>query len=281
MVCILGTAGGVYLWRQEQDSPPALPPVLPTANTRGPAPTKAAVSDERLETPAAVVDQFIKATLGTVPEATLNYEQARSLMTASYAATFNSAAFVPTAYGIQDGPTAYEIASEELSDSTATVLVLGYWDDDLSRRWQFALQIENLEWKIAAIDLLPLAGTEPAELTALRALEGEWELVEDDGEPSERFQLQLEADGRMRLRLIDEYTDRSGIEELERFYLELRSDGPRRWQGDLVHVDWDPEAGETTEWDREPIVILLSADGDEMLLGPPASDAFVARRVGP
>jgi hypothetical protein len=229
-----------------------------------------------------VVDDFVRATLGTVPGAAIDYDQARSLMTVSYAREFDSAGFVPIAYGIQDGPTTYEIGDEETSGSTATVTVLGYWGGELGRRWGFALQQEEGAWRIAAINSLPVASSEPmpdAASGSLEALIGEWEIVEDDVDAGERFRLQLEPDGRLRLRLVDEYIDIEGIEDLDRFYLELEPEGARRWVGDAVNVEWDPETDEITEWSREPVVILLSDDGEEMLLGPPESEGVVARRV--
>jgi len=229
-----------------------------------------------------VVDDFVRATLGTVPGAAIDYDQARSLMTAAYAREFDSAGFVPIAYGIQDGPTTYEIGDEETSGSTATVMVLGYWGGELGRRWGFALQQEEGAWRIAAITILDTTGPEPtpgAASDSLDVLEGEWEIVGDDVDAGERFRLQLEPDGRLRLRMVDEYIDVEGIEDLERFYLELEPEGTRRWVGEAVNVEWDPETDEFTEWSREPVVVLLSADGEEMILGPPESEGVVARRV--
>jgi hypothetical protein len=125
---------------------PTATPTPPAAGTGADQPTP--------EPPAAVVDAFIRATLGSVPGAAVDHDRARALMTAEYAADFDSPEFVPLVYGIQDGPTSYEIASEDLSGSAATVLVLGYWGDDLGRRWSFALDQEGGAWKVAAIAIL-------------------------------------------------------------------------------------------------------------------------------
>jgi hypothetical protein len=107
-----------------------------------------------LPSPTAVVDEFLRVTLGTVPGATVDYDRARVLMTVAYAAEFDSPAFVPLTYGIQDGPTSYEIAAEEISGSTATVVVLGYWEADLGRQWRFVLEEEAGLWRVANIEVL-------------------------------------------------------------------------------------------------------------------------------
>lgn len=123
---------------------------------------------------------------------------------------------------------------------------------------------------------------EAATPAPLDVLVGEWEIVEGDaGEAGLRFRLLAEPDGRLRIRTQDEYADTQGIEDLERFYLELEPDGPRRWAGHAVAADGDPETDETTEGSRDPVVVLLSEDGNEMLMGPPQSEGFVARRVAP
>ena len=113
-----------------------------------------------LPSPVDVVDEFIQVTLGTVPSAAVDYDRARVLMTIAYAAEFNSPAFVPLTYGIQEGPSSYEIGSEEIAGSTATVLVLGYWGADLGRQWRFVLKEEAGLWRVASIETLEVA--EPA-----------------------------------------------------------------------------------------------------------------------
>ncbi len=64
-----------------------------------PEPAEPAEPDP-LESPASVVEDFVRATLGTVPEADLDYDYARSLMTTGYAYEFDSLEFVPLTYGI-------------------------------------------------------------------------------------------------------------------------------------------------------------------------------------
>jgi serine/threonine-protein kinase len=136
----------------------ALPVTAPPTPTEPVDVSEAAV--QSVDPPASVVDDFVRATLGSVPGAAVDYDKARTLMTADYAAEFDSPEFVPQAYGIQDGPDSYEIAAEDVSGSTATVLVLGFWGADPQREWYFALEQQGALWRIAAIDTLPL--TEPA-----------------------------------------------------------------------------------------------------------------------
>ena len=104
--------------------------------------------------PSVVTEAFMLATLGTLPGASLDDSRAKGLMTASYAPEFDSPGFVPLTYGIQDGPTSYEIAEEEISGSTATVTVWGYWRGDLGRLWQFRLERESDAWQIAGIEII-------------------------------------------------------------------------------------------------------------------------------
>ena len=113
---------------------------------------------QALPSPTAVVDAFVRATLGTVPGASVDYDRARALMTVGYAAAFDAPEFVPLTYGIQEGPTTYEIGAEEVSGSTATVLVLGYWGADLGRQWRFALQEEAGLWRVSDVEVLEAAG---------------------------------------------------------------------------------------------------------------------------
>lgn len=290
MACVLAASGGALLWWRGQAGQPATPAVVsPTDATVPPAtpePTEPIAPDpDPLESPASVVEDFVRATLGTVPGADLDYDLARSLMTAGYATEFGSPEFVPLAYGIQEGPTAYDIEAEQVSGRTATVEVAGYWWGELGRRWAFSLQQEEGAWKIAAIDVVAVSGPEPTEARAPASLEllvGEWLIVAgDDSDVGERFRIQLEPDDRLRVRMVDEHTDIEGIEDLERYYLDLQQAGAGRWEGHTVTVDWDPETDETTEWSRNPVVVLLSDDGDEMIIGPPDSEGLIARRVRP
>lgn len=292
LACLLVGGGGAFLLSRGADpeptNPAAVPPTRAALATEPAAPTAASepvepAPAEPTEPPATVVDAFVKATLGSVPGADIDYDHARSLMTTSYAAQFDSPAFVPTTYGIQDGPTAYDIASEDIAGTTATVEVIGEWGGEPGRRWVFSLTQEGGSWKIASIEGLPVSdsgGAGGAASTSTEPLLGEWQTDEGEGsDVSDRFRILQEPDGRLRVRWVDEYSDIEGIEDLEQYYLELEPDGPGRWVGEAVTTSWDPDTGETTEDGREPVVLILSDGDQQLLIGPPASEGIVARRV--
>lgn len=291
-VCLLVAAGGVFLWWRGQAAEPQVSVDFPATDTPRPATTlqptelatpKTVGSPVALEPPASVVEDFIRTTLGSVPGAAVDYDRARSLMTASYAAQFDTPAFIPSTYGIQEGPIAYEVSSEEISAATATVIVVGYWGEEPGRRWSFVLNQEAGAWKIAAISGLPTSGADRTDDTAsasTQALFGEWQVAEGEGSDlSDRFRILQEPDGRLRVRWVDEYTDIEGIEDLERFYLEIEPQGEGRWAGEAISVSWDPETGKTTEEGCEPVVLILSDNGQQLLIGPPDSEGVAARRV--
>ena len=204
-----------------------------------------------LPSPAAVVDEFVRVTLGTVPSAAVDYDRARVLMTAAYAAEFNSPEFVPLTYGIQQGPTSYEIAAEDLSGSTATVLVLGYWGADLGRQWRFVLEEEAGLWRVTSIEVLDAgkpADHEDAqssfwqlnpELEAFTVNEqGGWKLVVAFDPPAE----DIGADVRIEYRREDDGSlaysqESSGVISAGRIRLTLDSD----WTGyDLSQLGFTP-----------------------------------------
>jgi len=102
--------------------------------------------------PQEVTKEFILSTLGTLPEAEINYELARSLMTSSYTEEFDSPAFIPNAYGIQEGPTSVEFESEDITGEEAEVIVIGHWGEDLQMHWKFEMKQEQGEWKVNFIN---------------------------------------------------------------------------------------------------------------------------------
>jgi hypothetical protein len=190
-----------------------------------------------LPTPAEVVDEFIRVTLGTVPGATVDYDRARALMTVAYAAEFDTPAFVPATYGIQEGPTGYEIGAEEVADAGATVLVRGYWGGDPGAQWRFTLVEEAGLWRVAGIE--GLDGDPPGGESAFWQLNptletfivhphGGWELVVTFDPPVE----DVGADFRIEYRRQDDGSlaysqESSGVVEAGRVRLTLDSD----WSG--------------------------------------------------
>ncbi|MBD3279822.1 MAG: hypothetical protein GF390_03885 [Candidatus Pacebacteria bacterium] len=121
-----------------------------------PTKTKAVDSQQKAEvnnlTPQQVVLKFTQATLGTLPDAQLDYDYAKTLMTDNYVQEFQDSSFVPLAYGIQQGPDKIEFASEDINGNQAEVVMLGYWGEDLQMRWKFELVEEAGEWKLDLIN---------------------------------------------------------------------------------------------------------------------------------
>lgn len=102
--------------------------------------------------PSKVIDSYMKATLGMIDGANIDYDHARTLMTTSYAAEFDSPMFVPMSYGMQDGPDSVEITDEEVLTDTATVTVLGHWGPNNQMYWMFELEKEAGDWKLNFIN---------------------------------------------------------------------------------------------------------------------------------
>lgn len=102
--------------------------------------------------PGEVVRDFMFSTLGTLSGSNIDYERAENLMTSSYSEEFTSPAFIPNAYGIQEGPTEIEFEGEDVMGEEAEVIVMGYWGEDLQMRWKFELEQEEKEWKINFIN---------------------------------------------------------------------------------------------------------------------------------
>ena len=103
-------------------------------------------------TPTLVIESFMKATLGRIPNAEIDYDKARTLMTTNYAAEFDTPMFIPQAYGMQDGPDSVEVTDQEILTDTATVTVLGHWGPDNQMYWIFELKKQAGEWKLNFIN---------------------------------------------------------------------------------------------------------------------------------
>ncbi len=97
--------------------------------------------------PRKIVDSYLKSTLGTIPEANIDYEIAKQYLSAEFKKEFTNPSFVPISYCIQDGPSEVRIDSEETSNNIAEVIVsakYGEWQE----MWKFGLIVEQEEWKI-------------------------------------------------------------------------------------------------------------------------------------
>lgn len=104
--------------------------------------------------PFTIVDQYTKATLGTIPGAKVDYEKAKEYLADNLRKQFTDLSFVPLSYGIQDGPTEVKIEKENISGNKATVKVIGFYGGEPGRIWEFNLILEQNQWKISEIKRL-------------------------------------------------------------------------------------------------------------------------------
>jgi hypothetical protein len=127
--------------------------IKPKLDTTTPTTTDTSTTTETTTlSPTKVVETFMKATLGSIPGALIDYDLARTLMTTSYAAEFDTPMFIPQAYAMQDGPDSYEVTNEEILADTATVTVLGHWGTTNQMYWMFELEKEAGDWKLNFIN---------------------------------------------------------------------------------------------------------------------------------
>lgn len=109
-------------------------------------------SVEPVMTPTEVVQEYMNATLGTLPNAIVDYEYAKLYLTAELAAGLDDPSFIPTSYCIQNGPDDVSLGSEQtLSDGSVKIRAQGAWGSDYSDMWDFYLELEFDEWFITDI----------------------------------------------------------------------------------------------------------------------------------
>ncbi len=98
-----------------------------------------------------VVDDFTKYTLGTIPDASLDYEAAKLLMTSTYRSQFTDDSFIPITYCIQQGPDSIQILAETIMGDAMSVEVQGSWGGSDGTTWDFILVNDGSGWKIDQI----------------------------------------------------------------------------------------------------------------------------------
>lgn len=143
--------GGIIVYLQSSKTE-LTPTVSPTTISPKPSPTTSptAVSQPQ-ETPSQVVQEFMKYSLGTIPDAQLNISAARALLTddlqEEYTDTDDSS-FAADFYGIQDGPTSVKIVSENINGDSASVKVNADWEE-MGLGWAFILTKSDNGWLIS------------------------------------------------------------------------------------------------------------------------------------
>ena len=99
------------------------------------------------ESPKEIVEIFMNATLGTLPEAEVDYDLARTHMTDKLKTQHLGEGWVPQFYGIQDGPISVKFISQNISGDSATVRFDPNWGE-MSLGWAFILTKENNKWLV-------------------------------------------------------------------------------------------------------------------------------------
>jgi len=114
--------------------------------------------DDKAETatnsPKDVVKEYMDYTLGALPTADVDYDEAKKLLTLQYKKEFTDATFVPASYCIQDGPSKVKISDVDMSDDYATVRVKAEYGIEYINMWDFELELVGNEWKIDYINCL-------------------------------------------------------------------------------------------------------------------------------
>lgn len=111
-------------------------------------------SEPSTELAKETVSNYMKHTLGTLPDSEIDYDKAREYMTSELAQEFTTPMFVPVSYCMQDGPEAVDILSAEESGNEIVVKVRGLYGKDWSDMWDFVLVSVGDEWLIDEIKCL-------------------------------------------------------------------------------------------------------------------------------
>jgi len=106
---------------------------------------------------SAVVTAYMNHTLGTLPTAQIDYEKAKALLVSDLAHDFQSAAFIPVSYCMQEGPAQVRIVSAEFADlnNWIEVEVEGQYGKTWQSMWRFhVISDDNGGWLINEIECL-------------------------------------------------------------------------------------------------------------------------------
>jgi len=106
---------------------------------------------------SAVVETYMQLTLGSIPGATIDYDQAKTLLTPELAAQFNTPMFIPASYCMQDGPSDVRVTSATFNadSNMATVTVEGAYMGGWHDMWKFkVVPVEGDDWMINMITCL-------------------------------------------------------------------------------------------------------------------------------
>ncbi len=104
--------------------------------------------------PTEVAISYMYATLGTIPDADVHYDTAKTYMSKEFRAEFKDDSFVPLSYCIQDGPSEVSVSSEKIEGDKARVQIKAVYGDEWMDMWDFAFVKEDGEWKLDEINCL-------------------------------------------------------------------------------------------------------------------------------
>ncbi len=151
LVVVFAAGGfGVYWLLKTQTPSPT-----PTSTISSPIPTINQYQDLELP-PSDVVKDFIWFTVGTVTGSSLDYNEAKKLVSYELAQQMNDSTFIPQALCMQQGPDEIKIYSEDISadNMVAQVKVKADWGGDWQIPWEFELINGSTGWKIKEIKCL-------------------------------------------------------------------------------------------------------------------------------
>ncbi len=106
-----------------------------------------------------VVDNYMKYTLGSLSDSKIDYDKARLLLTESLKSEFQTPAFIPHSYCIQDGPEKVQVDSINFSvndqnQALSRVFVKAKYGEDWVEVWEFHLIELEDGWLINSIECL-------------------------------------------------------------------------------------------------------------------------------
>ncbi len=156
VLIILGLVGYiVYGFMDWNETKPTTTPTATSTPTAAPTATMTLTPTVTPTPPSSsaseVVDDFTKYTLGTIPDASLDYEAAKLLMTSTYRSQFTDDSFIPITYCIQQGPDSIQILAETIMGDAMSVEVQGSWGGSDGTTWDFILVNDGSGWKIDQI----------------------------------------------------------------------------------------------------------------------------------
>ncbi len=152
VLLVIAIAIGAYFWGKSKSTTQATKTASPAlSSTKSPTaaatPTPTTTLAQTEETPKQTVENFMKYTLGTLPGAQIDYDKARAYLSDTMKAQYSGENWVPSFYGIQDGPTSVKFISENTSDETLTLRYDPSWGET-SLGWSFILEKDGNKWYI-------------------------------------------------------------------------------------------------------------------------------------